>query len=175
MIIKGKKVVITGIEEEDLEILRDAINSDELEQFEIRAHFPVSYAEQKKWYGNLMNSNDFDRRFVIKIDGATVGYISITNMDFFNRSAWLGIKVFDPSNRNNGIGTDSIMAVTRYCFDYLNFHRLETSIIEDNYVSIHVFEKKCGWKKEGKKIDAVYKNGEYKDVLLFAIVKNGCD
>lgn len=172
MIIYGKQVNIRAIEESDLEIFRKAINSPELEEKEMKAYFPISMFEQKKWFYEQLNNTATDQRYSVDVGSKLVGYTNILNIDYINRSAWFGMKIFEKEMRNKGLGTDINMSIMRYAFSTLNIQRLETNILITNKASIHLFTEKCGWTIEGTRRKASYKNGEYIDVLFLSILKN---
>ena len=110
--------------------------------------------------------------FVIdtKEDGP-VGIFTLTDIDWKNRSATIGAKLASDRSRGKGYGTDSTMAIMRYVFDELGFHRLEVSWLATNTVSPRVLTK-CGFVKEGIKRDFVYKGGKYRDLVEAGILAN---
>ena len=58
-----------------------------------------------------------------------------------------------------------------YAFNQLRLNRLEGSILVTNEPSKKLYEK-CGWIVEGKKREAVFKNGRFIDELQVAILKS---
>ena len=174
MNIFGKKVIIRAIEKEDLQILKKAINSPELENNEATINFPISDYQQEKWYESINNNNN-SYKFIIQYEDRVVGYTNILNIDWINRSAWTGIKIFSIEDRGKGIGTDSVMAVMKFAFEYLNLQRLEGAINEYNKSSYNLYIKKCGWKQEGTKRKAVFKKGKYYNIYTVSILKEEYD
>ena len=55
----------------------------------------------------------------------------------------------------------------------MNLHRVELKVLASNERAQHVYEK-CGFSKEGIIRKAVYKNGEFVDLLLYGILKDEC-
>lgn len=170
MLIKGKKVVIRAIENSDAEILQAAINDPILEGFEVGFAFPVSYDQQLEWIQkNQRQENGI--KLVIEYADEVVGYTNILNIDWKNRTAWNGIKLFSEKYRGKGLATDTVFAIMRYCFEELNLNRLEGAILTFNKPSYHLYVEKCGWSVEGTKRQNVYKKGKYHDQLMVAILK----
>ena len=171
MNIKGKKVVIRAIEEKDIPFFHEAINSEELEKNEIRVNFPISKIQQMNWYDSLQKDDHTNYKLAIEYNNSLVGYTNILNIDWVNRCAWTGIKIFSTEFRGKGIGTDSVMAIMRFCFDVLNLNRLEGFILDHNDASFRLYVEKCGWVVEGTKRQCAYKNGEYINGKYVSILK----
>jgi RimJ/RimL family protein N-acetyltransferase len=170
MNIEGKIIYLRAIEAEDLELMRTMLNDPEMEKMVVGWAFPVSRQQQQQWYAaNLDNSASL--RFMIEQKtGKTVGMITLTNIDWKNRKASHGIKLAHQEDRSRGIGTDAVMALMRYAFDELQLNRLESTILETNSQSRHLYCDKCGWKEEGRQRQAVFKNGQYQDLLVVGIL-----
>ena len=169
MNIKGKFVTLRAIEESDMELLKEMLNDPDIEDHVVGWAFPVSLYTQKQWYLGSINDSK-NQRFVIETqeDGA-VGLATLTSIDWKNRTATHGIKLAKRENRTKGIGTDTVMAIMRYAFDQLQFHRLDGSWFESNVGSVKLYTK-CGWKQEGIKREAVYKSGHYRDLTIAGIL-----
>ena len=162
---------IRAINLDDLDVLLDAINSEELEKYEHRTNFPVSFEEHKQWYENQKNDN-YGKKMVIVFEKKVIGYTNIINIDWINRSAWTGIKIFSEEYRGMGLATDAVMAVMRFAFDSLNLVRLEGLIFEYNLASKKLYVGRCGWKVEGVKRQCVYKDGEYHNAEYVSILRS---
>lgn len=170
MNICGKKVIIRAIEDADAEIFQRAINDSFLEYFETGCNFPISLNEQKNWIANNRGSNT-DAKFAIEYEGVVVGYTNILNIDWKNRSAWNGIKLFGDENRGKGLGMDAVMAIMRFCFEELGLNRLEGQILDYNKASYKLYVEKCGWSVEGTKRQCAFKGGKYHDGYMVSILK----
>lgn len=174
MIIKGNKVIIRAIEKKDLEFLKEIINSPELELMENGFNFPVSSYGQELWYEGMSN---FDRsqRMIIEYDGKAIGYTCIVDIDWKNRVAHTGIKIFSDEHRGKGLGKDAVMAIMRFCFYDMNLHKLTGYMIDYNKASLKLYVDKCGWKQEGIKRKEIFKNGTYHDLVIVGILKEEYD
>ena len=169
MNIKGKRVILRAIEKSDLELMRNMLNDPKIENLVIGWAFPVSRWQQEKWYEN--NINDMNNlRFIIESEEEAVGLVTLTEIDWKNRKAISGIKILDGKYRKKGIGTDALMAIMKYSFDELQLHRLEASRFLTNVASTKLYNK-CGWKEEGIKREAVYKEGKWRDLVFTGILK----
>lgn len=169
MNIFGKKVILRAIEEGDSEMLRSMVNDPEIEKMIGGWSFPVSTKVQAEWCQRISSQADA-LRLIIEYDGNAVGLITLTDIDWKNRSGFTGIKLQSSCPKGVGIGTDAVMALERYAFDELQLNRLDGSWLEYNEASerLHL---KCGWKIEGIRRMAVYKNGAYHDQKYVGILK----
>lgn len=169
MNIYGKRVILRAMEMEDCEMVRKMFNDPELENLVVGYAFPISQYAQEKWFESHYNDqNNF--RFIIETpeDGA-IGIATLTDIDWKNRHATHGIKLFKKEVRTKGIGTDTVMAIMRYAFDELQLNRLNGSWFDDNLPSKNMYMK-CGWKEEGVKREYVFKRGKYRDLTIVGVL-----
>lgn len=166
----GEKVILRAMELEDMEFLRTIINDPDTEKNVVGWSFAVSKYEQQKWYENQIQ-NKTNIRFIIEAEGKTIGVVSLTNIDWKDRKACTGIKLFGEDIKRKGYGTDAINTVMKYAFEELQLNKLYGSILEYNIASIKLHEK-CGWKRAGILRQSVFKNNEYHDEILVEILKN---
>lgn len=171
MDIYGQKVRIRALEPEDMEMLRETTNDPGTERLIAGWSFPVSKGEQMKWYESVV-ADKVNKRFAIEVleTGEAVGMISLTNINWKNRSAFHAIRLGSNVPKGKGIGTDAVMAIMRYAFDELQMVRLDGAWVEYNERSLGMY-KKCGWKVEGVKEKAKYHNGKYYSVLIGGILR----
>ena len=148
------------------------INSPLVENSTVGWNYPVSMFNQKNWIANFTNSNNCIRWIIELTNGCSIGMITINDIDWKNRCAFLHYKL-NPieKNRIRGDIKDALYAVIRYMFDELGFNRLEGSILEDNNFSIKLI-KSMGFVEEGKYRNKVFKNAEWKSELFFSLLSN---
>ncbi len=169
MNIYGKNVVLRAIEMEDCALIKDMFNDPEIESLVGGWAFPVSSYAEERWLEAHYNDRDAYRFVIDTEEDGTVGILTLTEIDWKNRRAAVGTKLALKENRSKGYGTDALMAIMRYAFDELGFHRLDISRLATNQASAHVFAK-CGIVEEGVKRDYVYKGGKYIDLVEAGIL-----
>lgn len=172
MNIVGKKVILRAIEEEDLEILRQSINSEDTEKMITGWAFSISKKNQEKWYENYKNSFDSIKLIIEnKENKKTVGMISLNNIDQKNGVALeSGIRITDKEMEGKGIATDAWMTILRYAFNELRLNRVNATVLPYNKVSMHVCQK-VGFKIEGTQRQMLYRNGQYHDLIVLGCLK----
>lgn len=171
MNLVGKKTLLRAIEESDLEFLRDMINDPEVEKMVEGTSFPVSKQDQFKWYESLKNSENNLRCIIENGNEEAVGYISLSNIDWKNRTSFLGFKI-SSKQRRQGYAKDSISTLIKYAFEELNLNRIESTIIEYNKPSLNLLTKKLDWMIEGNIRKSVFKNNKYNNQYLVSILKS---
>jgi RimJ/RimL family protein N-acetyltransferase len=170
MNINGKIVTLRAIEEEDLGLLMEMFNDPDIEWLIGEHAYPISMAHQKNWFANFKNDQN-NIRLMIDVEGeGAVGFVSLVNIDWKNRSAFHGIKIGRRKSRKRGVGTDAVMAIMRYAFEELQLNRLDGIIIEHNQPSKKLYCGRCGWKVEGVKRKSVFKRNRYCDQELVGIL-----
>ena len=172
MIIKGKKVVLRAVEESDMDLLRTLINDPEIEKTVVGRSFPVSSYQQRKWFEEHGHSTEKLLRLIIETekDGA-IGTVSLGEFDWINRVAHRSdIKILSSKVTENGVAVDAMNTLFKYAFDELNLNRIEGSVLDYNEQAI-AMNKLLGYEFEGRQRQAVYKDGEYHDLILLSMLK----
>ena len=152
MNLKGEKVLLRAIEKDDLEFLRSMINDEELERSVVGWSFPTSKYAQEKWYENqIADKNSI--RLIAEVDGERIGLASIQDIDWKNRNAMHGIKLFGSDVKRKGYGTDIVMTIMKYAFEELQLNRLYSTILEYNEASLALYRKcRMGARRSNKRI-----------------------
>lgn len=172
MNIYGNKVYLRAIEYEDLELLRDMQNSQEIESMCGSWDFPLSKIRQKEWF-ELLSKRDDEIRLIIveKKSDNVIGVIYLSNIDWKNRSAFIGIKTITGNTRGKGNGMDAIMILLKYAFDEMQLHRIESLIVDTNSISLSIM-RKFGVQAEGIKRECLYSKGKYYDKIYVGLLEN---
>lgn len=131
----------------------------------------VSMETEKQWVQNAIMQNKDIRLAICTVEkDIYIGNIYLTGIDYLNRKAQTQILIGNREYWNNGYGTEAMRLLLEYAFNYKNLRRLEAVVLEDNIGSRKMHEK-LGYKKEGILRQSVYKNGQYKNQILYALLK----
>jgi RimJ/RimL family protein N-acetyltransferase len=169
MNIRGNKVLLRAIEKEDNEFLRAMINDPELEKNVVGWSFPTSKGAQEEWFNRQLSDRN-NLRLIIEYDSKAVGLATLTDIDWKNRKATHGIKLFGEDIKGKGIGTDTVRAIMKYAFEELQLNRLYGSIMTTNIASQKLYEK-CGWKNEGLSRQSIFKGNQYIDEIQVGVLR----
>ena len=165
--IIGEKVILREIEEEDLNLIVKWRNNPEI----IRGFFsylPLSKVKQRKWYEKYLN-DDTQQTFIIELkkEKTPIGTVGLTNIDYKNQKAELGILI-DRSYQNKGLGKEALNLLIKFAFDEMNIRKIKALVFKENEPAIKLY-KSCEFIEEGILKKEVYKNGEFKDVMIMAL------
>ena len=171
MFLQGKKVTLRALEEEDLEFVRSLINDPDLERTIVGWTWPKPKKDQEQWFMNYSNSEKVVRYIIETKEDGVVGMTGIRDIDWKNGSAAGGGIRIRKDLQAKGIATDVYMTLLRFAFDELRLHRFTASAFDDNTSSVRFMEK-CGFKREGVFREAIFKEGKYKNLISFAILRD---
>jgi len=167
MFLFGEKIFLRALEPSDVELLYQWENDPEiwqisqtltpyskhtLKQFVDSAKEDIFLAKQVRFMINLLHTKQ------------TVGILDIFDIDFMNSRAGMGILI-DRNFRNQEIGASAIELAINYLFNTLLFHQVYCNIMNDNTISLKLFEK-CGFSVVGVKRDWTKTQDGFKDVVL---------
>lgn len=169
----NEKIEIGILREEDLPVLADRINDPSIYENTLLVPYPYSLSEAEVFFDHVWNfkrKHGFFKDFIIRLEGELVGGIGL----MFNHGILAHRSEFGywlaRDFRNRGIMSGVIPAFVRYVFDVTRLIRLEAHVFPENTASIKVLEK-LGFRREGYLRRSAKKDGEYKDTILFAILK----
>lgn len=168
MILKDKDLIIRAIDEKDAEGLLEMINDKDVEDFVVGWSLPVSMKEQLQWISNVKNDSKNIRLTVAKGE-EMIGFVSITNLDFKNRTANLNVKIRGFA-RGQGYATRALKMLIKYGFEELNLNCLTAGVLEDNIASNKLFEG-LGFVKEGILRARVFKRNRYINLVSYSYLR----
>jgi len=109
-------------------------------------------------------------RFVIEVDGERAGTVGFTCVNERHRIAEIGRFALEPRFRGRGLGDEAARIFQRLLLVGLGFHRIELQIYAFNGRAIAHAER-SGFVREGVRRKAYFRDGEWQDAVLFALVR----
>lgn len=98
-----------------------------------------------------------------------IGNVSLQKIDPVNRSAELAMLIGEKQWWGRGVGMDAYRLLIDHGFRVLHLNRIYSAQTARNKAMIRVCEK-VGMQQEGLLRKAMFKNGEYLDVVAYAIL-----
>ena len=169
MNLKYGTIILRAIEEADLEFCREMINHPGIEISTVGRAFPISAKEQMRWYQTSGDQNNL-RLMICLSEGGPIGMISLTGIDWINRSAEVGIKFLNSVKRSTQNTKDACECLMNYSFEELNLHSLYAQVLEDNLLSQKLLLN-YGFTREGILRERVYKRGKYRNLFVYSLLK----
>jgi RimJ/RimL family protein N-acetyltransferase len=100
-----------------------------------------------------------------------IGYTNINNIDLRNLKAeWGGTLIGNKAYLGKGYGKEASSLMLRFLFDQYPIHKCYAHCLEEHPRTSRMFEL-LGFKKEGLLRDEVFKNGEFKNLLVYSILR----
>ena len=129
-----------------------------------------TFSEVQKWYSDYF-SGEINKLYSIKYDKQSIGYFTIEHIDKVNHNCEFGIVIGETYLHRMGIGSSVVKLMLERAFTEMNVHRVYAVINEGNIPSVKCFVK-SGFILEGRHREARLINNEFKDMLLYSILKN---
>src|ERR1700722_1823638 len=95
-----------------------------------------------------------------------LGLVNYHDGHIRNKRVAIGYMV-DPAHCKQGLATEAVSAMIRFCFQDLGLHRLQAFIHPDNTPSLKLIEK-LGFRREGLLRENLRVGDEWRDDLLYA-------
>ncbi len=167
--IRGQKTILRAIEREDLPTFVRWFNDPELRQY-LTMYMPMSLAEEEKWFERQLEDQD-GRIFAIETeDGVHIGNCGLHDFDWKNSKAELGIAIGEKEYWSQGYGSDAVRTLVGFAFGEMNLHRVQLEVYDLNPRALRCYEK-CGFQVEGRRREALFRNGSYHDILIMGILR----
>jgi RimJ/RimL family protein N-acetyltransferase len=172
--LKDEKIVLRPVRRTDMEYFLKWFNDPEVIQY-LGQYLPMTEMAEEKFIEELGTAGAGTRvLFVIEsVDGKNntpIGIIGLSNIHPKDHRAIFGIAIGEKDYWSKGYGTEAANLIIRYGFEQLNLHRINSSAISFNERSLRL-HLRVGFKEEGRQREAVFKNGEYHDHVMFGLLR----
>jgi diamine N-acetyltransferase len=168
--LKGDFINLRGLLLEDLTFLYTIENDDSLWELS-QIQTPYSKDVLQKYLETAQNDIKKLKQLRLVITSKTnepLGFIDLFDFDSHNKHAGVGI-VITEAHRGKGYGKDALSVLMNYSFTNLGLQQLYSNVLEDNNVSIRLFES-LGFEKVGLKKNWRFYKGCYKNEYLFQFI-----
>ena len=164
----GKKCYLSPIDVNDAGKYAEWIND-----LEITINLGPLYSQtinleaEKKFCDILSNEHNYS--IVDLNSNDLIGNCSFLEVDHINQTADIGIFIGKKELWGKGYGTEAMSLLLDYGFKALNLHNVYLRVYPFNERAIKCYEK-IGFKFIGKRREAINRNMERHDILLFDIL-----
>ena len=171
--IYGERIRFRRAEKTDLPLFMEWINDPDVTEG-LTLYLPMGMWEEEEWFARLAKRPQTERPMTVEIadgDGwRAIGNLSFFNIDAVARSGEIGIMLGDKSIWNQGYGTEAMRLLLKHGFETLNLNRIQLYVYDANIWAIRTYEK-VGFIHEGRKRQALFKNGKYQDILIMSVLR----
>ncbi|WP_435177996.1 GNAT family N-acetyltransferase [Halorussus sp. AFM4] len=165
--LSGDRVELRVTEREDVEFIQRA-RSDPAIRTALTQTAPQTREQVEEFYEEFVAADNGDADFVVcDEDGDPVGEVSLfrTEHDRGEVAYWLV-----PEARGEGYATEAVSLLLDYAFETSGRHRVHARVVDFNEPSRALVER-LGFTEEGRLRDHVFLEGEYRDVVLFGLLR----
>ncbi|MFC6962887.1 GNAT family N-acetyltransferase [Halocatena marina] len=165
--LRGDRVALRTIEDEDIELLQRARNDPALRRG-LLFRYPQNRANVETFIEETIADDDNDRlSLLICVDGEPVGSVSLFNI-LPPASGTLAYWLL-PDYRGDGYATESAGLVVDYAFQTLGLHRVLAWTIDYNEASQSLLHR-LGFSHEGTYREHVFRNGDFHDTEHYGLL-----
>lgn len=167
-------VYFRAFEEEDAELIYKWMNDDGLKELSVGLNRRMCRDEALEWVKSRMYYHNYNVYWAIctKDSNKMIGYMSLNNIHYINRSAEFGGLVIGDKEYQDGMAwIESYLFLYEYAFDRLGLNRVFGRSITDHASTSFIGSIFFG-KREGILRQAFYKNGQYHDATIGSILRD---
>lgn len=100
-----------------------------------------------------------------------IGYTSITDLDLRNSKAEVSFYLGDKNYWGKGLGKEATILTLNFLFEQYPINKCYGKCLEEHVVSQNLFHS-LGFKKDGVLRDEIYRNGEFKNIIVYSILRS---
>ncbi len=167
----GNVVYLRALTEEDLSgNYFQWFNDQEVCRFNSHGRVPNSMEKMEAYLRKARTDTSLAVFAIIfRENDAHVGNISLQSINFVDRSAEYAIVLGEKDYWGKGVAREASDLILRHGFLTLNLHRIYCGTSDDN-TGMQKLASYMGMKEEGRRREAIYKNGRYADILEYGIL-----
>lgn len=172
--IVGKRIRLRAVERADLPKFHGWLNDPEVTNG-LAIYLPMSMSEEDKWFDKALEGEEEQRPLAIDVregnEWLLIGSAGLLQLEWPNRCSEFGLFIGDKSRWDLGYGTETVHLILQHAFQTLNLNRLYLRVHANNARARRSYEK-AGFVLEGTLREAVYRHGEYIDMLIMSVLRS---
>jgi RimJ/RimL family protein N-acetyltransferase len=168
---EGRLVRLRAVEPGDAGFFHRGINDPEVKRG-LLVRYPKSLWDEESWIESVRTLSFANAHFVIenKTDGRNLGNVALRGATPEDRTADLGVVLFDKARWSKGFGSDAVRTACRFGFEEMGLERIELWVFADNERARRAYQK-VGFVHEGTGRSRVYRHGARMDELLMGLLQ----
>ena len=167
------RIYLRAFEPEDYHITHKWRQDKEITELLGGNHFFVSKEREKQWVASKAtdDKNSIYLAICLLSTDEMIGYVSLVNIDLRNSKADIGgILIGDKKLWRRGYSKEAYIELISYIFNEYPINKVSNYCLEEHEDTKKTKES-LGYRQDGEMRDDIYKNGEYKNLLVFSILR----
>ncbi len=167
----GNKVYLRALEKEDISgNYFQWFNDQEVCRFNSHGRFPNNMEKMEAYLHRAYTDPSLVVFAIIsRKNDVHVGNISLQGINLIDRSAEYAIILGEKDYWGKGIAKESSDLILHHGFMNLNLNRIYCGTTDDN-IAMQKLAVYMGMTEEGRRREAIYKNGVYHDIVEYGIL-----
>ena len=169
--LEGEKIFLRALHQDDINGGYSVwLNDPEITAFNSHGRFPMTM-DKLLSYVNYTSSSKSDLILAVvdKESDKHIGNISLQNINWVDRNAEIAFLLGDKDFWSKGIMQDAGNLLINHGFKILNLHRIYCGTSSEN-LGMQKLAEKLKMKKEGLRKEAIFKQGQYFDIVEYGIL-----
>lgn len=169
--LEGKNISLRALTQQDADgVYRNWLNDPKVVAFNSHGRFPMTLEKLKEYVMETATSTVMLVLAIIdKNSDQHIGNISLQGINWIDSNAEIAFLLGDTGFWGKGVMLEAGKLLIAHAFNALNLHRIHCGTSADN-VGMQKLALKLGMRQEGVRSQAIYKNGQYHDIIEFGIV-----
>jgi RimJ/RimL family protein N-acetyltransferase len=165
-------VYFRAFDQSDIGLFYTFRNNENIYKNIIGNAFYVSKEREKRWIEDRMldDKSSVYLAACLRDSNTLIGYTSINDIDWRNRSALWGSIFVDEKCKGKGLSVDIGRELLKLVFEEMPIYRFYSYLLATNTPSMKMVER-LGFKNEGLQRSAVYKMNNFHDLICISMLK----
>lgn len=169
--LHGNLVILRAMERADIPRMWEFAQDMDLGLVTAASGRPTPLAMMERIYEEKWSGREHDSvRWGIEAHGELIGGAELYHIAWLNRSAELAVWIGDRAYRRRGCASDAMRLALNYAFKLLGLNRVSYVAAVPNEAALRTYAK-IGFQEEGRMHQALYRDGEYHDMIMLAILR----
>lgn len=171
--LEGITIGLRLLEENDIDGNYGSwLNDSEITAFNSHGRVPMTQEKLMNYVREVIKSNSMLVFAIIdKNTFSHIGNISLQNINWIDRNAEIAFLLGERTYWGKGVMFEAGKMVISHGFKMLNLHRIYCGTSSNN-IGMQKLALKLGMTKEGIRREAIFKNGEYSDIVEFGLLRS---
>jgi RimJ/RimL family protein N-acetyltransferase len=169
----GESIYLRGLEEQDLAgNYFQWFNDQDVCQYNSHGRYPNNLDKMMAYLKKTHSDPSLVVfAIILKENKEHVGNISLQGINFIDRNAEYAIVLGEQKCWGKGVAKAASDMIIKHGFLTLNLHRIHCGTSVKN-LGMQKLASYLGMKEEGRRRDALYKHGEYVDLIEYGILRH---